>query len=131
MRADAGSLPLPGGCASVVISAFALRNFVSIPQVLAEAARVLRRGGRLALLEVDAPAAPLARWGHALYFRYVVPLVGAALADRAAYRYLPRSTAYLPEPPQLLRLVGDAGFADVSRLQLSAGIAQLITATRK
>lgn len=131
VRADAGTLPLPTGCASVVVCGFALRNFVSIPRVLGEAARVLRGGGRLALLEVDVPASRLARWGHSLYFQRIVPLVGAVLADRTAYRYLPRSTAYLPAPNELLRLVADAGFADVKRLQLSAGIAQLITATRK
>jgi demethylmenaquinone methyltransferase/2-methoxy-6-polyprenyl-1,4-benzoquinol methylase len=130
VRADAARLPLPAASASVVTSAFALRNFVSIPQVLSEAARVLQPGGRLALLEVDQPAGTLARWGHELYFKRIVPLVGALLSDRAAYDYLPRSAAYLPPEPQLLSIIAAAGFWDVIKRPLSGGVAQLIIAMR-
>jgi len=130
VRADAGTLPLPAACASVITSAFALRNFVSIPQVLAEAARVLRPGGRLALLEVDEPSSAFARWGHELYFRRLVPLIGGLLSDRAAYAYLPQSTAYLPPTPELLRLITAAGFREAVKRPLSGGIAQLLFAVR-
>jgi len=129
-RADAARLPFPAASASVVASAFALRNFVSIPRVLAEAARVLQPGGRLALLEVDQPAGTLARWAHELYFRRIVPLVGGLLSDRAAYEYLPRSTVYLPPEPQLLAIVAAAGFGEVIKRRLSGGVAQLIVAIR-
>jgi demethylmenaquinone methyltransferase/2-methoxy-6-polyprenyl-1,4-benzoquinol methylase len=130
VRADAARLPLPAACASVVTSAFALRNFVSIARVLSEAARVLRPGGRLALLEVDQPPGILTRWGHALYFKRIVPFVGALLSEAAAYAYLPRSTAYLPPAAQLLKSIAAAGFCDVVKRPLSAGVAQLIVATR-
>ena len=130
VRADAGVLPLPAASATVVTSAFALRNFVSIATVLEEAARVLQPGGRLALLEVDQPKGALSRWGHALYFRRLVPLVGALLSDRAAYSYLPRSTAYLPAEAELLRMVAGAGFSNVVKHALSGGIAQLVFARR-
>src|SRR5581483_991690 len=66
VQADAGRVPFPDASATVVLSGFALRNFVSIPIVLAESARVLKPAGRLALLEVDTPANPLLRWGHQL-----------------------------------------------------------------
>lgn len=131
VRADAEALPLASGSASVVTSAFALRNFVTIERVLAEAARVLIPGGRLALLEVDAPSGALSRLGHAIYFKHVVPLLGALLSDRAAYAYLPQSTAYLPPEPELLRLVERAGFRRVTKHALSAGAAQLILAVRR
>lgn len=130
VRADAGVLPLPTASASVVTSAFALRNFVSIPQVLSEAARVLQAGGRLALLEVDQPSGTLTRWGHELYFRRLVPFIGGLLSDRAAYAYLPQSTAYLPPTPQLLQLVSEAGFRAAVKRPLSGGLAQLIFAIR-
>jgi len=130
LRADAGRLPLRDGCAAAVTSAFTLRNFTSIPAVLAEAARVLRPGGRLALIEVDEPRQPLLRWGHAFYFRRAVPLLGALLADRAAYAYLPASTSYLPPEPALLGLIADAGFAAVRKRRLGAGAAQLLLAER-
>ena len=70
------------------------------------------------------------RWGHSIYFGHVVPRIGALLSDGAAYRYLPESVAYLPESDALLDMVGVAGFTDVQRTLLSAGIAQLITGTR-
>ena len=68
--------------------------------------------------------------GHGLYFGRVVSLIGAALSDRDAYRYLPESAAYLPAADELQAMVCSFGFADVRRHRLSGGIAQLITATR-
>ena len=58
--------------------------------------------GRIALLEVAEPPNRFLRWGHGVYFGKVVPLVGGLLSDPAAYRYLPRSVAYLPEPDAML-----------------------------
>ena len=71
------------------------------------------------------------RFGHGVYFGRVVPLVGGLLSDPAAYRYLPRSVAYLPDPGLMLGQLAGAGFVDVERRLLSVGIAQLITATRR
>ena len=130
LRADATRLPLRSGTVSAVKSAFALRNLVAIPPMLAEAARVLRPGGRLALLEVDEPRLALLRWGHGLYFRHAVPLLGALLADRDAYRYLPQSTAYLPPEAELRAMLATAGFAHLRKQRLGGGAAQLLTADR-
>jgi demethylmenaquinone methyltransferase/2-methoxy-6-polyprenyl-1,4-benzoquinol methylase len=130
LRGDAACLPIRDASVSVVASAFALRNFVSIPAVLTEAARVADDGARLVLLEVDEPDHPLSRWGHAAYFRRVVPFVGGLLSDRMAYGYLPRSTAYLPPESQLLEVVRDSGWQDPFKHRLSGGIAQLILARR-
>jgi demethylmenaquinone methyltransferase / 2-methoxy-6-polyprenyl-1,4-benzoquinol methylase len=60
----------------------------------------------------------------------VVPLVGAALSDGAAYRYLPRSVAYLPEVGEMLNRLRLTGFVALERRLLTGGITQLITATR-
>ena len=59
-----------------------------------------------------------------------VRLIGRLVADGAAYRYLPRSVAYLPEPEAMLHLVKAAGFTAVERRLLTGGVAQLLTATR-
>jgi len=129
-QADALSLPVADGALDGVTCGFALRNLVDLDGFFAELARSVRTGGRIALLEVAEPPNPVLRWGHGVYFGRVVPLVGGLLSDPTAYRYLPRSVAYLPPPAVMLARLGEAGFVDVERELLSTGIAQLITATR-
>jgi demethylmenaquinone methyltransferase/2-methoxy-6-polyprenyl-1,4-benzoquinol methylase len=139
VRGDGLALSFRDGGLDGLVCGFALRNFAALPPVLAECARVLRPGGRLALLEVDAPSQPLLRIGHRVWFGKVVPLVGSLVAARsgaprsraaAAYRYLPASVAYLPPTPELLDLIAAGGFTAVERHPLSGGIAQLLTGTR-
>ena len=130
VRADALRLPFANAAFDGITCGFGLRNFVAPGPVLAECARVLRPGGRIALLEIAEPASPLVRAGHTLYFRHVVPFVGGLFSDRAAYRYLPASTAYLPPLPVLFELAGAAGIVDVSHRTLGFGAAQLLTGTR-
>lgn len=128
--ADAARLPLPDACASVVTCGFALRNFVALPPVFQEMARILRPGGRLAILEVDRPESAWVGRVHSLYFDRVVPQIGALLSDRAAYRYLPQSTAYLPPLEDLQSLLTTAGFESIERQRLLLGTAQMLTAVR-
>ena len=130
VRGDGLRLPVPDGSADGVVCGFALRNFVALEPFFAECARVLRPGGRVAVLEVSQPANPVLRVGHSVYFGRVVPLVGGLISDRDAYRYLPKSLAYLPPDEAIVGLLGDAGFPDARRQPLSVGIAQLLTGTR-
>jgi demethylmenaquinone methyltransferase/2-methoxy-6-polyprenyl-1,4-benzoquinol methylase len=130
VQADAAALPLRAGIADAVVSGFAVRNFADLPGVLNELGRVLRPGGRLALLEVGEPRSRLLRLGHRIWFTHGVPRLGALLSDGAAYRYLPRSVAYLPSFSEFVRLLGEAGFEDVRHHPLSGGIAQCVTAAR-
>lgn len=129
-QADALVLPTPNGTADGVTCGFGLRNLVALEPFLDELARVVRPGGRMGLLEVNTPTNPVLRFGHRIYFGRIVPLIGGMLGDRAAYRYLPKSVAYLPEIPKLLAMVSAAGFVDVERHTFSGGIAQVITGTR-
>ena len=130
IQTDADALPLPSRSFDGAVSGFALRNFAALPPVLAELARVLKPGGRVALLDVAAPANPVLRAGHSVYFGHVVPRIGAVFSDRDAYRYLPESVAYLPEADQLVAMIEAAGFESVDRRLLSGGITQLLSATR-
>ena len=128
--ADVLQLPLRDGSADGVTCGFALRNVVSLPVFFNELGRVVRPGGRIALLEVSEPDNPVLRAGNGVYFKHVVPLLGGLLSDRAAYSYLPRSMAYLPPPAEMLALLRGSGFSDARRVQLSGGVTQLLVGTR-
>jgi demethylmenaquinone methyltransferase/2-methoxy-6-polyprenyl-1,4-benzoquinol methylase len=130
VQADALRLPVGDGIADGVTCGFALRNFVDLPAFAAELARVVRPGGRIALLEVAEPDNRLLRAGHGFYFGKVVPRIGGLLSDAGAYRYLPKSVAYLPPPDELVGLFRLAGFPDTTRTLLTGGIAQLLVGTR-
>jgi demethylmenaquinone methyltransferase/2-methoxy-6-polyprenyl-1,4-benzoquinol methylase len=130
LQADCSRLPFPDGAFDGLVCGYALRNFSDLAGALAETARVLRPGGRLAILEVDAPSSALLRTGYDIWFTKVVPRLGAALSDREAYDYLPRSVAYLPAAPVLRRMLADAGYSGVGIRPLAGGLSQLLFATR-
>ena len=131
VRSDVLVLPLPDTSVDGVTCGFALRNFVDLPTFFTECARVLRPGGRIAALDAAEPENPLMRIGNSVWFRGIVPWIGARFSDNpAAYRYLPASTAYLPAGPALMDQVRAAGFSAVGRRTMMGGSVQLLTATR-
>jgi len=130
MQADILRLPIPDASIDGVTCGFALRNLLDLPRFFAELARVARPGGRIALLDVGVPKSKVLRFGNNIYFGKVVPKIGALLSDGAAYRYLPRSVAYLPEPTEMLAMLKDAGFADAEHRYLSGGLTQQLIGTR-
>jgi len=130
VQADAEHLPLRDGSATAAVCGFALRNFVSLPGIFRELARVLASGGRIAFIEVDRPTTPVVRQGHAFYFDRVVPFVGGLLSDRAAYSYLPQSTAYLPPAARMRAMLEEAGFEMLERRTRLLGSVQILTGVR-
>ena len=130
VQADILRLPLADGSVDGATCGFALRNLVDLPRFFEEVGRVVRPGGRIALLDVGVPRNKLIRSGNNLYFGKVVPKIGGLLSDGAAYRYLPRSVAYLPSPQRMLSDLRDAGFTEVQHLQLTGGLTQLLLGTR-
>ncbi|HZP89658.1 MAG TPA: ubiquinone/menaquinone biosynthesis methyltransferase [Actinomycetota bacterium] len=128
--ADVLRLPLRDRSVDGATCGFALRNVVDLEALFREMGRVVRSGGRIAILEASRPEHPLLRAGHAVYFGRVVPLIGGALSDRGAYRYLPKSLGYLPPAATILSMLADAGFPDARHVRLLGGAAQLLLGTR-
>jgi len=132
IEADAMALPFAAGEFDLVTVAFGLRNIADTSRGLAEMARVLKPGGRLAILEFSLPANPLIRGGYLWYFRRVLPLIGNGVARNRsdAYTYLNKSVEEFPSGERLAALVRAAGFSAVEMTPLTCGIATLTIATR-
>lgn len=130
VQADILRLPLPDHSVDGATCGFALRNLADLPAFFVELARVVKPGGRIALLDVGMPHNRFIRWGNNIYFGKVVPRIGALLSDGAAYRYLPKSVSYLPPREQMVELLRRAGFANAEHRQLSGGLTQLMIGSR-
>lgn len=131
VRGDGAFLPLASSSLDGAVSGFALRNFSDLTACFAELARVVRPGGRLALLEVSEPDALVLRAAYRVWFNRAVPVIGRLLSDAAAYRYLPESVAYLPPREEVKAMLASAGLVDVRRHALTAGAVQVLTGTRR
>jgi demethylmenaquinone methyltransferase/2-methoxy-6-polyprenyl-1,4-benzoquinol methylase len=122
---DAESLPFANGSFDLVSVAFGLRNMTHKDKALAEMARVLKDGGRLAVLEFSKVAAPLAR-AYDWYSFNVLPRIGQWVAgDGKSYRYLAESIRVHPDQATLKAMMKSAGFGHVDVHNLSAGVVAL------
>ncbi|MDA3039110.1 MAG: ubiquinone/menaquinone biosynthesis methyltransferase [Actinomycetota bacterium] len=130
IQGDLLSLPIADQSVDAAVCGYALRNLVALPPFFTELVRVVKPGGRIALVDVSAPEQKVMRMGYDFHFNRVVPFIGGLLSDRSAYAYLPRSVSYLPPPEEILQMMRDAGLAAPRRRQLTLGIAQLLTADR-
>jgi demethylmenaquinone methyltransferase/2-methoxy-6-polyprenyl-1,4-benzoquinol methylase len=110
VEGDAMHLPYADNSFDLVTAAFGFRNLTNYAEGLSEMHRVLAPGGMIGILECNQPDG-LSGFGYGMYFRHVLPLLGGMISgDRAAYRYLPESVARFPRPPQMLAMMGAAGF---------------------
>lgn len=131
-QADAMRLPVASASVDAVSVAFGIRNVESSPVACREMARVLKPGGRLAILEFGLPSAPLLRGLYLWYFRNVLPKLGRLVSKHGdAYTYLPASVDAFPAPADFGRIVASAGFEDVQARPLTFGVVYLYTATRR
>jgi len=108
---DATRLPLPDASVDAWCSAFVVRNIPDLPAAFSEAYRVLKPGGRLAVLEIPRMEPGLLRPFARIHFRHVVPRIGRAITGHSeAYRYLPVSVDHFLAPRELTELLRETGF---------------------
>jgi demethylmenaquinone methyltransferase/2-methoxy-6-polyprenyl-1,4-benzoquinol methylase len=128
VRGDLLALPFMDASYDVATIGFGIRNVEDVERALRELRRVLREGGRLAILEITRPRGPFAPF-YRLWFDVLVPLLGKVLPGGSAYTYLPASVRRFPGPDELAALVRAAGFDDVRYRLFAAGIVALHTGT--
>jgi demethylmenaquinone methyltransferase / 2-methoxy-6-polyprenyl-1,4-benzoquinol methylase len=131
VEGDALKLPFAGGTFDAVTIAFGLRNLSNVEAGLKELLRVLRPGGRAAILEFSSPVVPGFRAFFQFYFRRVLPKIGGIVSgSRGAYEYLPDSVSRFPDQKRLVELMREAGFEEVEYKNLTGGVAALHLGTR-
>ena len=128
-QGDSEALPFATAQFDAVICAYGVRNFENLDKGLAEMCRVMRPGGRLAVLEFSQPGKFPVRQLFRFYFRHILPLLGKIVSRHSrAYTYLPESVQAFPEGEALCRRLAQAGFKNPQARPLSAGITTLYTA---
>jgi demethylmenaquinone methyltransferase / 2-methoxy-6-polyprenyl-1,4-benzoquinol methylase len=126
VNGDLLALPFADESFEAATVGFGVRNVEDLPRALRELRRVLRAGGRLAILEITRPRGVLAPF-YRFWFDGVVPLLGKLLPGGSAYTYLPASVRRFPGPQELAELIAAAGFTDVRYRTFAGGIVALHT----
>ena len=127
LAGDAHALPFADNIFACATVGFGVRNFIDLPAALSELVRVVRPGGRIAVLEIVRPGSgPLGRL-FPLYFRHVTPWLGAAFAgDRKAYTYLPESVSAFMTAAEVASLMEGAGLTHIASRRLALSTVALL-----
>ncbi|MFT5366506.1 MAG: demethylmenaquinone methyltransferase/2-methoxy-6-polyprenyl-1,4-benzoquinol methylase [Candidatus Latescibacterota bacterium] len=126
---DGEYLPFPRAIFDGLTIGFGIRNVANLEPALHEIFRVLKPGGRAAILEFSRPRTPLFRGIYNFYFKCVLPRIGRVISrDQSAYHYLYESVMRFPEGPEFCRRLEEVGFSQVQEFRLTFGIATIYTA---
>lgn len=131
VQGDAMVLPVATASVDAATVAFGIRNVQRPSETFAEVCRVLRPGGRFAILEFGTPRLPVIKQAYLAYFKWVLPSIGRLVSGHAsAYTYLPASVAAFPEPSKVAAALEAAGFTDVRADSLTLGVVYLYSARK-
>jgi len=129
VRGDATRVPIASHAVDAVTIAFGIRNVEDTYAAVDEMARVLKPGGRCAILEFAIPRTPVVRAAYLWYFNRVLPRIGRMVSrHHAAYAYLPASVGAFASPVEFVKILQQRGFQDVAAAPLTFGIVYLYTA---
>jgi len=128
---DAEDLQFPGENFDAAMIAFGVRNFENLEQGISELKRVLKKGGKVMILEFSHPPSFPLKQFYSFYSRFIIPLTGRIISSHpSAYRYLPETVALFPSGNSFLNIMLKTGFTDCRLISLSGGIASIYIGTR-
>ncbi len=131
VEGDAMNLSFGDDSFDALTIAFGLRNLANFAHGLKELHRVIKTGGRIAILEFSSPILPGFRQLFNFYFAHILPRIGGAVSgSRGAYEYLPDSVSKFPNQKALVTLMEQTGFTDIKYQNLTGGIAAIHTGTK-
>lgn len=126
VQGDCENLPYSDGEFDRISVGFGVRNFEHLELGLSQMCRVLKKDGKLVVLELSVPSNPIIRWCYKLYFLKILPAVGGWISgDRGAYEYLPASVLRFPAPDVFMEMMRNAGFNKVTHRSLTFGICRM------
>ncbi len=131
INADALNLPFKHHIFDAVFIAFGIRNIMDRQRAVKAFFDTLKRGGRLAVLELTSPEKGFFRSLYLLYFQKILPMIGSFFSkDNNAYTYLPESVLKFPTPVEFSKLMKEAGFKNVRFKQMTFGIVTLFIGSK-
>lgn len=122
VQSDAENLSFKNEIFDGAIVAFGIRNVADVKKALAEMARVVKKGGRVVILEFSLPENKVFSSVYRLYFQKILPFVGGLFSKKKAYSYLPSSVMEFPERSEFVELMKGAGMAGIEFHDLTFGI---------
>jgi len=129
---DALSLPFRENSFNAAMIAFGLRNIPNKELALSEMIRVIKKKGKLVILEFTFPQEGFVRRLYPIYFQRILPWVGGVISgDRGAYAYLPESVFRFQVAKDYEEMMRRSGFENVVSRRLTCGIASIITGIKK
>ncbi len=128
---DSEALPFADNSFDAITCAYGVRNFEHLEEGLKEMCRVMRPGGKLAILEFSHPKKFPVKQGYQFYFKYILPTLGKLVSKHStAYSYLPESVMAFPEGQRFCDILAQCGFKEPKACPLTFGITTLYTATK-
>lgn len=131
IKGDSENLPFSDNTFDAITVAFGVRNFENLEKGLSEMYRVLKPGGKIAILEFSKPTLFPFKQVYQLYFNYILPTWGKWISkSNNAYAYLPESVKHFPDGKNFLSYLKKVGYSNEKQASLTFGICSLYNATK-